>query len=137
MSIAAAIEFIQSTLRTLPALRAPAYPTGSAIDFPTAFVYEGPGEWSTESADQYKYLGSLIIDMPVPGEDVQSGIQHLRPFIELLPKTILADTSLGGAVATFGTISFTGLIILVQESAGQPALMGYRWTINNMKLRSP
>ena len=135
--LAAGITWIQATLRTLPGLRAPILPPQSIVEYPTAIVYEGSGTWTTEAADQYKYLGTLLIDMPIPAVDFETGLRSLRPFIEALPKIILADTSLGHAVSTFGPLQFSGLINLIAEAPGQPTLYGYRWTLQNIKLRSP
>ena len=106
--LVAGITWIQATLRTLPGLRAPILPPQSIVEYPTAIVYEGSGTWTTEAADQYKYLGTLLIDMPIPAVDFETGLRSLRPFIEALPKIILADTSLGHAVSTFGTAAILG-----------------------------
>lgn len=133
MSVMGAVEYVQSTLRTLPALEVPIIPPGTVVKFPTANVYEGPGVWSSASADLYFFLFSIIIDMPVPAVDFEAGVKLLRPFLQILPLSLLADSSFNRQVSTFEDISFSGLVILVPESEGLAPLMGYRWTINNIK----
>ena len=135
MTIIAGVEFIQTKLRTLPGLLVPIIPPGTVVEFPTAIVYEISGTWSTEAANQYRYLGGIVVDLPVPSADFEAGLQQVRAYIEALPVLLLADTSLGTAVSTFGPIEFSGLINLLPESPGVSPLFGYRWTLQNVKLR--
>jgi hypothetical protein len=134
-SFVAGMAYVRKTLRTLPGLKAPEVIPGTVSEFPIAIVHEGPGRWSSEAANQYKYLGSILIDMPVPGSDFEAGIKMLWPFFESLPVALLKDSTFDGAVDTFGEIEFSGLIPLIPESPGVAPLFGYRWTVQDIKLR--
>lgn len=135
MSLIDAIANVQTTLRGLPGLRVPIVPPGTIAEFPTAIVYEIGGSWSTEAANQYRYIGGIVVDLPVPSLDFEAGLAQVRAYIEALPVLLLADTSLGGEVSTFGPLSFSGLINLVPEAPGITPLFGYRYTLQNVKLR--
>lgn len=114
---------------------APDTPPENISVFPAVITYEGQGQWKADSADDYTALFSIVIDLHVARKDMARDLVTLRGLITSIPLVIVKNPTLGGNVQTYSTIDFSGLIQLIPDTTAQVGTIGYRWTIQGVKIR--
>ena len=114
---------------------APDYPPETLNVFPAVLTYEGPGVWKADSAASFTTLYSIVIDLHVARKDMARDLTTLRGLLTTIPMVIVNNPTLGGNVQTYSQIDFSGLIALLPSTENQVGTIGYRWTIQGVKIR--
>ena len=136
MTLAGAISWLQTTMKAQPGIRqAPEYAPDILNDFPAVVAYEGPGTITPGASGEYTMLFSIVVDLHVARRDMARDISTVRGYVQSIPVAILADPTMGGSVSTYSNIQFSGLIQLLPDTTGQVGTIGYRWTIQGVKIR--
>ncbi len=129
---------VATYLRSLSGVRAaPGYAPDKLDPFPFAVVYPGAGVWQFGATPgEKKALASIIVEMHVARKDLPKDLEKAMAFGDTVPNLLMgkliSDNKWNGKIDTFENITYTFGVL------GWNGLMtiGYRWTVNNIKLRS-
>lgn len=123
-----AIIEIQKMMRDLPGMReAPDNLPDKPGAMPFICSWPGPGRWGAMSAGFLQGNVSIYVELHLVKGDAAMTMEEGMKYVELIPRTILANPTLNGAVDTVQGIDVTGLS---KMTFGGIATMGYRWTVN-------
>lgn len=126
------IGAIQDIVRGISGIRvAPDYAPDGLNVFPASVVYPVSGVFTTGPAEVMKGLHTIAVEIHVERRDLAKALKSAIPYGSQVAAALLADTTLGGAVSTFGDISYT----FGPMAWGDPALqtIGWRLTIEGIK----
>jgi hypothetical protein len=127
-----AIAYVQTLVGGVSGIRAaPEYPTEDINIFPFAMAYSGGGTWEI-SAGRAKGLHTIVIEIHVARQDLPRDTHALMAFSDSIPQALLSDPTLGGNIATFGTIRYT----FGQLGWAGIQTLGFRFYIDNVKMEA-
>lgn len=128
----AAIIEVQKMMKALPGVRAaPNYIEGKSSQFPYFETWPGPGNWESNSYAFLQGILSICIVVHIQENTLMLSEEKSMVYVELVPRTLMADSTLNGTVSTFGDIEFSGLL---RMQLGETPTIGYRWTIKDVKI---
>ena len=133
MTIEAAIGAIQAIVGAVSGIKgAPDYPPESLGVYPMAVCYPGDGDVEIKVAGEMQGLHNIVLEVHAARKNLKTDVDALIGFGDTIPAALLADTTLDGAVDTFGGMSyrFGGMSYNGMDT------IGWRFTLRNVKIRS-
>jgi len=119
---------------------APDYPPEDMNSFPFIVAYEGPGMWMWGTAGgtygEKKALLSIIVELHVARQNLPNDAQRASYYSDAIPNAIMKGIRtdfLNNSIDAIQQIDTTGLIAL---KWGETDTLGYRFTIQGIKIRS-
>ncbi len=126
------IKAIQGTVRKVDGMRsAPDEIQDSANVFPFGSCEPNSGKYIQESAGFDTVLHTVILNIVVARQDAARSYQEIIPYVDRVALALLADTTLGGVVQTFGDLSY----VWASFEYGKTVCVGWRFTISNIKVQ--
>ena len=133
MTIEAAVSAVQAIVRAVSGIKgAPDLPPESLSVFPIAICHPGEGEIEIKVAGEMQGLHNLVLEIHAPRKNLKTDVEALLPYGDSIPAALLDDTTLGGAVDTFGGIGYRFGAL----SYNGMDTIGWRFTLRNVKIRS-
>lgn len=129
---------VANYLSALTGVRAaPSYAPDKLDPFPFAVVYPGAGVWEFGATPgEKKGLCTIIVEMHVARKDLPKDLEKAMSFGDSVPNLLMSkmvnDNKWNGKIDTFQDITYTFGAL---GWNGMPTI-GYRWTVNGIKLRS-
>ena len=133
------IKAVQDDLGVITGIRkAPDYPPEQLNVFPFIMVYPGKGEWNSDTPGGKRWLGSVIVELHIARVDLARDVEAALGYYESIPNALLkpvatmAGDRFVSTIDTFGTIDeYFGKLDWADTQT-----IGWRWTINGIKMRS-
>lgn len=111
-------------------LQVPVNPPDTVNVSTFAVVYPQGGTIDNGVIGMKKALHVISIDVMTKRTDLSRDMARVKPFIDLVPAALLADTTLTGTAQTFGNITYD---LLITDYAGV-GMIGYKFLINDVKI---
>ena len=97
-----------------------------------AVCYPGEGEINIKVAGEMQGMHDLVLEIHAGRKNLPTDEAALIQFGDTVPKALLNDRTLGGAVDTFGSIGYK----FGTMSYNGMQTIGWRFTVKGVKLRA-
>ena len=111
---------------------APDYAPDKLTVFPFALAYAKMGVFEVAPIGYGKGLHTVVVEVHVARKDLPRDIQAAMAFSDAIPLALLADTTLGGVVSTFGRVRYE----FGPMAWGGMETLGFRFFIEEIKLQT-
>lgn len=126
-----AIAAVVVMLQTVTALKqVPVNPPETVNVDTYAIVYTRTGVIDNGVVGGKFAMHSIAIDALTKRTDLGRDMARVKPFVDQIPNTLLADATLGGTVQTFRSVSYE----LVYPDYAGVAMVGYQFILNDVKI---
>jgi hypothetical protein len=127
MTLQAAIADLQAKARAMSGIKeAPVEPPESTGEYPFVVTYPRSGSFELASEGFGYVLATLFTEIHCSRQLLGPGITKALPYAELFPQVVLADPTLGGAVAAVNDLHFT----FGELTWGGIGTVGFRWEVD-------
>lgn len=129
-----AVYEIAASMREVSGVKnAPNEPPENTENFPFVAVFPGTGEIEALARGDKKGLHNIDIELHVKRKDLPIDMRVATPFIDKIADQILSDRQNNNYthINTFGAITYE----FAPLAWGATQTLGYRVTVNNVKLR--
>jgi len=83
-------------------------------------------------AGEMKGLHDIAVEIHVARKNMRTALKTAMGFSDAVPAAIMADSTLGGNVDTFGSISYT----FGAMNYGEMQTIGFRFIVTDVKIRT-
>lgn len=127
MTLQAAIADLQVKALAMSGIKeAPVQVPESTGEYPFVVTYPRSGSFELVSAGWGYLLATLYTEIHCSRQMLGPGITQALPYAELFPQSVMADPTLGGAVAAVNDLRFT----FGELTWGGIGTVGFRWEVD-------
>jgi len=134
-----AINAIQDVILTVSGIRAaPDYAPDNMSHYPFVMTYPNNGIFKSDTgAGTIRGIHQITVELHVSDNKMPQSLKQIDKYIEAIPKAIMDDPTLGGAVATIGgdDVEPIAYQYSIFTYAGVQTI-GIEFTIQDVKIRS-
>jgi hypothetical protein len=126
-----AVSAVVTAVKTVTGItQVPVNPPDTVNVATFAVVYAKAGVINNGVIGTKKALHSIAVDVLTKRTDLARDMATIKPFIDLLATALLADTTFGGTVQTFDSVTYE---FMSTDYASVP-MIGYQFILNNVKI---